>query len=261
MTVPPPIRQFSANQRRLRDEWFRILETTDSWIDKGPIGEGVSQSIRVCNPIDNMMGAAKPGPGYGALATHCVAAHERIAFGLAYLAALPVAAVVLWPEGIPVQYPLGRSISSWAFSSAMKWSEADRLGLITPQAKASVAPVFAMMRVFHTWIGDTDRKGDHIIIDLDSPPGDLGVAFIDHGHSLSLNWGAWNAPAVPVPHYLADVPPDNQAMIDAAEYISTIQESEVSQFVKEIPAAYLPEPREGTYFKTSWPEEATYGPS
>src|SRR5439155_20439222 len=123
---------------------------------------------------------------------HCRAAHEKLAYDLAYVAALPVGAVVLWSDDMPAQYKRGRSISSWSFPNAMKWSEADRMGLISQGSKLGAGPIISMMRAFHTWIGDTDRKGDHILLDLDSPANDLRLAFIDHGHSMSLTWKSPN---------------------------------------------------------------------
>jgi hypothetical protein len=84
-------RIFSALQRDLRDRWFEILETPDAWIDRGPMNDGESQSIRVENAATGMRGVAKPGPGKGAEEEHCRAAHEKLAFDLAYLAHLPVA--------------------------------------------------------------------------------------------------------------------------------------------------------------------------
>jgi hypothetical protein len=102
------VHRFSALQRNLREDWFASPETRDdTWVNEGAIGEGESQSIRVRNTIDGMMGVAKPGPALGAQGDHCRAAHERLAFDLAYLAALPVAAVILWPQDMPSIYKRG----------------------------------------------------------------------------------------------------------------------------------------------------------
>ena len=65
------IHRFSAIQRDLRDSWFEMVETSDPWEDRGPIGEGESQSIRVVNKMDGMIGVAKPGPARGMDENHC----------------------------------------------------------------------------------------------------------------------------------------------------------------------------------------------
>ena len=41
------LRRFSSDQLALCEQWFGQIETPDEWIDRGPIGEGASQSIRV----------------------------------------------------------------------------------------------------------------------------------------------------------------------------------------------------------------------
>jgi hypothetical protein len=240
-----PVHRFSALQRALRDEWFGLVETADRWTEKGPIGEGESASIRVQNEFNAMVGVAKPGPPKAAETDHCRAAHEKLAFDLAYAAELPVGAVVLWDEAMTAQYRRGRSISSWAFPEAIKWSEADRSRLITPASKIGAGYVISMMRVFHTWIGDTDRKGDHILLDINGPDGDPRVAFIDHGHSMSLTWKTPNAASGPCPNYLPDVPEVRDAMIEAADRIAAIENAEVERLVNRIPAAYLPDPHRG----------------
>jgi hypothetical protein len=98
----------------------------DRWVDKGPIGEGESASIRVQNDFNAMIGVSKPGLSKAAETDHCRAAHEKLAFDLAYNAELPVGAVVLWGEAMPPQYKRGRSISSWTFPQAINWSDANR---------------------------------------------------------------------------------------------------------------------------------------
>jgi hypothetical protein len=136
------------------------VETPDEWIGRGPIGEGESQSIRVEHQNTGTMGVAKPGRAV-VRDTVCRAAHVKIAFDLAHCLDLPVRPVVLWARDIGAIYLRGRSISAWAFPQAKKWDEAQRLGFMTPALLASAGPVVSGMRVFHTWISDTDRKSDH----------------------------------------------------------------------------------------------------
>jgi hypothetical protein len=183
-----PVHKFSAVQRDLRDKFAASLETRDEWIEIERIGEGESESWRVRNALDEMIGVAKPGPPRAAQDNHFRAAHEKIAFDLAHLISLPVPPVVLWAEGIGTVYKVGRSISCWAFPQGTKWSNADSKGLISSAQKRSVAEVASAMRVFHTWIGDGDRKPDHVFVDLNSPPGHLNVAYFDHGNSMMGQW-------------------------------------------------------------------------
>src|SRR5258708_2079278 len=99
-TATPPVHRFSAIQGPLRDDWFGQIETKFDWIELGPIGEGESQSLRVRNNGNDMEGAAKPGPTKAGEDKHCRAAHEKLAFDLSCLTALPVCPVVLWKEGL-----------------------------------------------------------------------------------------------------------------------------------------------------------------
>ena len=181
-------REYSALQRDFRDEWFALLETPDDWIDRGPMNDGESLSIRVENAATGMRGVAKPGPAKGPEEGHYRAAHEKLAFDLAYLAQLTVAPVVLWRADAPTTYKRGRSISAWAFPQSIKWDEAIKRGIISAELRESAGPLVSAMRVFHTWIADCDRKSDHVQVNVDSPPKQLEFAFIDHGHSLSYIW-------------------------------------------------------------------------
>jgi hypothetical protein len=158
------LRRFSNAQLAQCAAWFDLVETTDEWVDLGPIGEGESQSIRVKN--GDTIGVAKPGPTRASDLT-CRAAHEKIAFDLAHSLDLPIPRVILWGRDMH-HYVRGRSISAWAFPRAAKWDDANRLRLLTRELIESAGPVVSAMRVFHTWISDTDRKSDHTQVDLDS---------------------------------------------------------------------------------------------
>jgi hypothetical protein len=219
------------------EAWFDQVETPDEWIDRGPIGEGESQSIRVECQCTGIMGVAKPGPPV-ANDTVCRAAHEKVAFDLAHCLDLPVPPVVLWGKDITTEYVRGRSISAWAFPQAKKWDEAQRLGLLTPALVASAGPVVSGMRVFHTWISDTDRKSDHTQVDMDSAEA-LGVAFIDHAFSMSHQWKQPNAQLGPCPAYMP-APEDRDTMREVARRISAVSDADIELVVNRIPAAYLP---------------------
>lgn len=99
------------------------------------------------------------------------------------------------------------------------------------------------MRVFHTWISDTDRKSDHTQIDGDSPEGELGVAFIDHAYSMSHVWKEANFKVGACPKYMP-APELPDVMRETADQIAAVSEGEVTRIVNRIPADFLPdEPR------------------
>lgn len=233
-----PVHRFSAYQKNLRDEWFKTVETDDDWEDLGPIGEGESQSIRVRNKTTGLIGVAKPGPAHGGQDHPCRAAHERLAFDLACLVPLPVSPVVLWRADHPNLYKRGRSISCWSFPQAMKWSVALTQGLISNDMKKAAAPIFAAMRVFHTLIGDTDRKGDHVFVDLNGSDNEPQLAFIDHAYSLSYGMRA-NWP--PCGHYLPEIPEDHAVMRETAAEYGKIDDGRYAELVNRMPRSYLPD--------------------
>jgi len=230
------LRRFSATQLALCDAWFAQVESMDEWIDRGPIGEGESQSIRVEHVNAGLIGVAKPGAAV-AHDTNCRAAHEKIAFDLAHGLELPIPPVILWGKDIGAPYARGRSISAWAFPQAKKWDEAQRLAALTPELIASAGPVVSAMRVFHTWISDTDRKSDHTQLDLDSIDV-LGIAFIDHAFSLSYQWKQSDAPVGACPAYMP-APETRDIMIQIADRIAGVSDAEIERIVNRIPVGYL----------------------
>jgi hypothetical protein len=232
------LRRFSPEQLALCDEWFGCVETVDDWEDRGPVGEGESQSIRVQSKSTGLMGVAKPGPAVARDST-CRAAHEKIAFDLAHVLGLPIPPVVLWGKDLGQPFVRGRSISAWAFRQAKKWDEAQRLGVITTPLLTSASAVVSAMRVFHTWISDTDRKSDHTQVDLESDPTALGVAFIDHAFSMSHQWKGANAPTGACPTYMP-APEHRDMMIKTADEISAFADAEIERIVNRIPTGYLP---------------------
>lgn len=237
-----PRRRFSDERCRLCDDWFAAVETNEAWTDQGPVGEGESRSIRVANAA-GLIGIAKPGPAVAAN-TVCRAAHEKLAFDLAHILELPVPPVILWGENMPATYVRGRSISAWAFQQAMKWHEADAKNLLSAASKDSVRAQASAMRVFHTWISDTDRKSDHTQVDLSSPDGQLGIAFIDHAYSQSFVWKAPNHAVGACAAYMP-VPELRDIMVATADRIAAVPDAEVTRLVHRIPVSYLPDPQRG----------------
>lgn len=241
-----PVHRFSAIHKRLREEWFEQVETKDKWVDNGPVGEGESESRRVMNTVTKLLGVAKPGPNKAAEENHCRAAHEKLAFDLSCLVGLTVCPVILWGEDI-AQYKRGRSISAWAFPQSKKWDEAETLTLISPQHRTSAGPMVSAMRVFHTWIGDSDRKDAHIHVDLNSPSDELVIAFYDHANTLSNSWTAPAAQVTLLGDYMNQrgVPVVDEVMVETANLIAALDDAEITRLVQRIPTAYLPDPQRG----------------
>jgi hypothetical protein len=126
----------------------------------------------------------------------------------------------------------------------MKWDEADSKKLLSPQHKASAGPMISATRVFHTWIGDSDRKPTHIHVDLNSPPDEIVLAFFDHAHAFSHSWKGPNVPMSLCGDYLAGqgVPVVHEVMVETAIAIAAVDDDEITRLVNRIPAAYLPDP-------------------
>jgi hypothetical protein len=235
-------RRFSPTQNSLCVQWFHVVETTDAWTELGPVGEGESQSVRVSNS-NGVLGIAKPGPAKGKDKC-CRAAHEKLAFDLAHTLGLPVPPVILWADGMPNNYVVGRSISAWAFPQTAKWDEANNQGIITEKLKDSAGPIVSAMQAFHTWISDTDRKSDHVQVDLDSAGDKLGLAFIDHAYSMSHVWKGPDHKAGPCGKYMP-APESPTVIRETCNRIAAFPETQISQLVNRIPLTYLPEPQRG----------------
>ncbi len=235
------LRRFSSEYLRLCDEWFNTIETNENWIDLGPVGEGESRSIRVQSELTKIVAVAKPGPEI-ASSVECRAAHEKIAFDLAHSLELLVPPVVLWSEGLGNTYVRGRNISAWAFPQSQQWNAATNL--LTPELINSASDIFSAMRVFHTWISDSDRKSDHTQVDLNSQNGKLGVSFIDHAFSLSQQWKLPDAPNGACPVYMPT--PENHVTLKwMITRIEALADTEIERLVNRIPVAYLPEAERG----------------
>ena len=242
-----PVHPFSAVQRRLRDEWFALTETPDTWTEVGAIGDGESGSIRVINNVTRLPGAAKPGPQKGSEENHCRAAHEKLAFDLSCLVGVTVCPVVLWGEGSGAQYKRGRSISAWAFPQSKKWEEAENLKVLTPELRASAGPMISALRVFYAWIGNTDLGPKHVHVNLEGPDDEVILAFYDHANAFSQVWTAPNAALALCTDFMNPhgVPVIPEVMVEAALCIASLDDAEITRLVQRIPIIYLPEPYRG----------------
>jgi hypothetical protein len=231
--------QFTAEQHRLRREWFDLTETPDRWKELDRL-MGESDPVRAENCRTGMRGVAKPGLRKAAQDYFCRAAHERLAYDLAYLLDLPVSPVVLWREGAPDQYKCGRSISAWAFEQSETWKTADELGLISIARKQAARPIISAMRAFHIWIGDLDRNTSQIRINLAAGDGELPLSFYDHSFSMSYHWGSDDCETPIQPTYFT-IPDMREIMLETAGRIAALSDSKIEDLVKRIREPYLPD--------------------
>jgi hypothetical protein len=239
-----PALQFTAEQRRLRQEWFDLIETPDPWREIGPIGvNSESDPIRVENYRTGMLGVAKPGPNKAAQDYFYRAAHEKLAYDLAYLLELPVSPVVLWPEGAPDQYKRGRSISAWAFEQSQTWKTADEFGLLSTTQKEEARPTISAMRAFHIWIGDVDSNTSQIRINLEPGEGDQWLSFFDHSHSMSFTWNSEDT-KTPTRTYLP-LPDLHDVILETVDRIAALPQSQIEDIVTRIQEPYLPDLQRG----------------
>jgi hypothetical protein len=146
----------------------------------------------------------------------------------------------LWDRGKRATGHRFVSISAWAFRQALKWDTAVAMGLVSDAAKHAVAPAVSAMRVFHAWIGDTDRRSDHIYLDADSPDDAMRIAFIDHAYSMSFVWqtpdhvGGCGSVYMPMPLMAA-------AVTEAIDTISNFSDDRIRTIVNRVPSYYLPD--------------------
>jgi hypothetical protein len=238
------VHRFTVAQQQLRQEWFGLGETPDPWKELDPISEvrGESDPIRVENCRTGMRGVAKPGPRKAAQDYFCRAAHEKLAYDLAYLLELPVSPVVLWRDGAPARYKRGRSISAWAFEQSEIWKTADDLGLISPAQKEAARPTISAMRAFHIWIGDVDRGTRQIRINL--ADGEFQLSFIDHSCSMSFLWNSDDHDTPTLPTYFP-LPDLRDVMVETAGRIAALPISQIENLVMRIDQQYLPDAERG----------------
>jgi hypothetical protein len=241
-----PIHQFTEEQRRLRQKWFGIAETPDPWKELGPISEvrGESDPIRVENCRTGRRGVAKPGPRKAQQDYLCRAAHEKLAYDLAYLLELPVSPVVLWPEGAPDRYRRGRSISAWAFDESATWKTADELGLISAAQKEAARPIISAMRAFHIWIGDLDRDTSQIRVNLSPGDREQPLSFFDHSFSMSYLWNSADSEIYVQKTYFA-LPDLREVMIATADRIAQLPDDQIESIVMRVNELYLPDLTKG----------------
>lgn len=123
----------------------------------------------------------KPRPGNPA---NLVVAREKIAADIAYLVELPVAPLLVKPPcGTWPQY---RAVSLVSLPSTRGWGDGGEVH------KAAASPTLEALRVFWTFIADTDHDGhpQNLLYQLDG----AAVKLVAIDHSYSLGHGALGNP-------------------------------------------------------------------
>jgi hypothetical protein len=232
-------RRFAEAHEEIADEWLTQPETVEYWTLGPQIGRGEAGSFHATSD-KGCRAACKPAFSPNGVPR---AAHERIAFDIARALLLPVPAVCLWTD--PATKAL-YSISAWAFAQALTWGEV--AGRLSAAFIQNAAPTFSAMRVFHSWIGDTDHNGNpgNVVVDAESNDTHPAVAFIDHAFSMthSADFQTQALAALPVSY----IPPallDPDATRAMVEVINDLDSNLIEDAVRRIPNTFLP-PERGT---------------
>lgn len=232
-------RSFANEDEALAADWHGAVEIADpaDWVLGAAIGRGESGSFHITSR-DGRRGACKP-----AFATNGVprAAHEKIAADLAYLLGLPVPPTCLWRN--PADGALFTT-SLWAFRQALTWGEAKpRLSATFLQ---NAAAGFSVVRVFHTWIGDTDHGGNdgNVVINAETTDESPSFAVIDHAFSMLQNphFEAGPVQIVPMGYVPQDLC-DTAATAAAVAAINHLEAKMIENTVGRLPADFLPPER------------------
>ena len=232
-------RRFADSDEAISAGWSIQPAAIDHWTLGPPIGRGEAGSFHATSD-KGCRGACKPAFAANGIAR---AAHERIASDLARELTLPVPAVCLWTD--PVTGEL-YSISAWAFAQALTWGEvATRLSATFMQ---NVASTFSAMRVFHSWIGDTDHNNNpgNVVVDVTSNDNLPAIAFIDHAFSMSCNANFHTDALAALPLcYVPTVLLDAAATETVVRAINGLDSKFIEHTVRRIPSPFLP-PDRGT---------------
>jgi hypothetical protein len=161
-----------------------VISTADSWfqtpiqsIPVKTVGNFSATADGACEVqlADGSVAYVKPRPG---AAHNLLLAREKIAFDLAHLLNLPIAPVVVrTPE----------PASGWQHFSLLSLAclLSGRLWGAGGSAHIDLAaPALEALRVFWTWIGDSDHNGHGQNLLYEIRTGECAVVAIDHSYSL-----------------------------------------------------------------------------
>lgn len=185
----------------------------------GPPTPTYDGAFLIALPAQNLRAFAKPARDYD-LAWRAVV-HEKLASDLAYDLRLPVPPVHVIKPPLGSAYPGWLAVSHIPFPQPRPLGDWQSTGLPEAYWRRCQA-VATAMRVFYTWIHDTDHGG-HPQNVLFGDPGtsEYELAFIDHSLSL-LHTGTVRAELAPPVHSLFanDVQDVVRMMVDRIEAIS-----------------------------------------
>ena len=226
-------RSFSEAHEYLARKWDEDPVTTHPWEIGDPVGTGESQSVYVKMGQVGLMGIAKPALHRGGTPR---AAHEKIVSDLAFGLGLPVPAVGLWDRGSAVGNRLF-SVSAHAFPQAEPWEPTSRKMPLSDVALLHVRRVTSALSVLDRLVGETDRGGKHLLVDLDANP--LRFASIDYAFSLSHVWP--NVPSINLDPGRAYLPQgvDDCTVGEVAEAVRGITDEHIEKIVSRIPTQFL----------------------
>ena len=119
------------------------------------------------------VGFVKPREDRGTL----VVAHEKIASDLGYVLNLPIAPVVIRLPEEGSDWDRHTAMSLSCLGAARHWAEG------SPQVDEKNVESLEALRVFWTWIGDTDHNGhgQNLLYEIDNA-GDMQLVAIDHSY-------------------------------------------------------------------------------
>lgn len=196
----------------------------------GPASPTYDGAFLVALPAQNLRAFAKPARNYEQAWRAVV--HEKLASDLAYDLNLPVPPVHVLKSPLGTEYPAWLAISHIPFPQPRPLGDWQAVGM--PEAYwHRCQPVATAMRVFYTWIHDTDHGG-HPQNVLFGDPGmsQYELAFIDHSLSL-LHTGAVRTELAPPVHSLfANDDQDVVRMI--VDRIEAIRQSRLEYLVSRL---------------------------
>ena len=227
-------RNFQGLAAAVANTWAHCAIAPHTW-RKGTREWGSnSKPFEVINE-QGLVAVAKPGASVGDPDLRR-AAHEKLASDLAFLLRLPIPPVTLCDEGdgFDEKYV---AVSAWAFAKAEEWPKA--APNLTQERMDRAEAVSSAIAVFETWIGASDRKPQHVLVNDDGDDDKLDLAYIDHAFAFTKDWKTENDP---VGSLSKAIPIQNLNQIEALEMVAKIEaleEKVIAKIVNQIGVEYL----------------------
>lgn len=233
-------RNFQGPAAAIENTWGHIAVASHKW-RKGARTWGTnSKPFEVVNEA-GLVGVAKPGAGVGDPQLRR-AAHEKLASDLAFLLGLPIPPVILCDKGsdFPERHV---AVSAWAFAKAEEWQKV--AGQLGPARRDLATAVSSAMAIFDTWIGASDRKEAHVLVNDDGDVGKLDLAYIDYAFAFSKDWKTDNEKVTALCQPLPIQPLNAIEAMEIAARIEALEEEPIRKIVNRIPIAYLSDAEKG----------------